>query len=158
MTIPKLPIRIIKQGGNLKATTSVDTLYDNRKSIRQELGYIEQDYGSLVRVLRELLTSSKSAQKSDPRILWLIGDYLLSFFERLDSLGFYLVKQNETVARDISTSESSIEKILSFRRRFSFISLVDSSIPWSQYRENKVPIKQTQGDKNENKNVRRRFA
>lgn len=138
MNNQKLPLKIAKHGGTIKATTLVDTLYENRRNIRHELDYVEHDYTALTNVLRELHSHSKTARKYDPRSFWLIGDYIISFLQRLDSLGYYLVKQNETIARDISISESSLEKILSFRKRFPFISLVDPTIPWSQYRENKV--------------------
>lgn len=138
MTSPKLPLRIVKQSGKLKATTSVDTLYDDRKNIRHELDFIERDYTLLTKTLKEIHSSSKLSKKSDPRDFWLIGEYIISFLQRLDSIGFYLLKQNATIARDTSMSESSIEKILSFRRRFPSISSIDPVIPWSQYRENKV--------------------
>lgn len=138
MNTTKFPVKIVKDGGSLKVTTSVDSLYENRRNIRHELDYIQNDYLSLTKVLRELHSRSRTIQKSDPRTFWLIGDYVISFLQRLDSLGFYLVKQNETIARDISISESSIKKILSFRKRFPFISLVDPAIPWSQYRGNKI--------------------
>lgn len=138
MNSPKFPIKILKHSSSFKVTTSVDSVYDNRRNIRQELEYIQHDYLALTKVLRDLYSRTRTTKKSDPRTFWLIGDYVISFFQRLDSLGFYLVKQNETIARDISMSVSSIEKILSFRKRFPFISLVDPAISWSQYRENKV--------------------
>jgi len=134
----KFPVKIVKHGASFKVTTSVDSVYENRRNIRHELDYIEHDYFALIKVLHELHSRSKITQKSDPRSFWLIGEYVISFLQRLDSLGFYLVKQNATIARDISMSESSIEKILSFRKRFPFISLIDPAIPWSQYRDNKV--------------------
>ncbi len=138
MTNPKLPLIIVRQSDKLKATTSVDTLYDDRKKIRHDLDFIERDYTLLTKTIKEIHSSSKLRKKSDPRDYWLIGEYIISFLQRLDSLGFYLNKQNATIARDTSTSESSIEKILSFRRRFPSISSIDPAIPWSHYRANKV--------------------
>jgi hypothetical protein len=143
MRNPKLPVRIVRQGETLKATSSIDSLYESGQNIRHKLDYIECDYRALVKILRELYSTAKSAQRFDPRIVWLIGDYVISFFSRLDALGFYLVNQNETIAHDISISKSSMQRILSFRKRFSSISFVDPSIPWSRYRDKKVPLKWT---------------
>lgn len=138
MTVPKRPVRIVYQSGSLKATTSVEAVYDTQRNISRELWFIENDYSALINILRGLYSSVKSNTKADPRIFWLIGDYVLSFFQRISSLGFYLLKQNETIARDISISESSMKKIVSFRRRYNLISSVDTSVSWSKYRENKA--------------------
>jgi hypothetical protein len=49
----------------------------------------------------------------------------------------YLVPQNQTIARDIGNSSSSVEKIIAFRRRFPDVAMVDPAIPWNRYRNNK---------------------
>lgn len=138
MTGPKLPLIIVRHSGKLKATTSVDTLYNERKNIRHELDFIEKDYNLLTKILKDIYSFTKLHKKPDPRYFWLIGENIISFLRRLDSMGYYLVKQNATIARDISISESSLKKILSFRKRFLSVSSIDSTIPWSKYRENKV--------------------
>jgi len=135
----KHPLKIVKNKDDIfKATTSIDKVNDNTKNVRQELSYVEVDYAVLIETIQRFLAFS-SKKMGDPRLFWLVGDNILRFLERLDEIGFYLIQQNRTLARDIGISESSIKKIVSFRRRFSRISFVDPAIPWSKYRSNKVP-------------------
>ncbi|MGC8554740.1 MAG: hypothetical protein ACP5NA_04550 [Candidatus Acidulodesulfobacterium sp.] len=144
-TIEKFPLKIIKDKltGRCKAATSLEKLSDDTKNIRQELSFIETDYTILLSDIRELLSQAamRSKKKTDPRLYWLLGENILRFIERLDDLGFYIVKQNKTFAADTGMSESSIGKIISFRKRFSKISMLDPEISWSKYRDNKTAKK-----------------
>ncbi len=108
--------------------------------MRQELSFIETDYTVLLSGIKGLLSEAviRSKKKTDPRLYWLIGENIIHFIERLDDMGFYIVKQNKTFAADIGISESSIGKIISFRKRFSKISMLDPNISWSKYRDNKT--------------------
>jgi len=136
----KFPIKIVpSKEGRFKATTSIEKIGDVSKNVRQELGYVETDYIILIDTIHRFLVIS-SKKKADPRLFWLIGDNIIRFFERLDDIGFYLMHQNYTLARDMGISESSIKKILSFRKRFSRISSVNPAIHWAKYRDNKVPL------------------
>jgi len=63
----------------------------------------------------------------------------LAFLHRIDNLGFYLVNQNRVLGAGIGMSESSIKRIIAFRKRFPDIARVNPTISWSKYRENKVP-------------------
>jgi hypothetical protein len=136
----KSPIKImVSKENRFKATTSLDKIGDNSKNIRQELSYVETDYTILIDTIHRFLAVS-SKKKADPRLFWLIGENIFRFFERLDEIGFYLMQQNRTLARDIGISESSTKKILSFRKRFSRISLINPAIHWTKYRDNKVPL------------------
>ncbi len=141
----KFPLKIIKDKLNSrhKAATSIDKLNDETKNIQQELSFIETDYTILLSDIRGLLSESamRSKKKADPRLYWLIGENIIRFIERLDDLGFYLLGQNKTFAVDIGISESSIGKIISFRKRFSKISKLDPKISWSKYRDNKATKK-----------------
>lgn len=134
------PIKIvISKENRFKATTSLDKIGDNSKNIRQELSYVETDYTILIDTIHRFLAIS-SKKGVDPRLFWLIGENIIRFFERLDEIGFYLMQQNRTLARDIGISESSTKKIVSFRKRFSRISLINPAIHWAKYRDNKVPL------------------
>ena len=141
-TKEKFPLKIIKDKltGRYKAATSMGKLNDETKNIRQELSFIETDYMILLGDIRGLLSEAamRSKKKADPRLYWLIGENIIRFIERLNDLGFYLLKQNITFAADIGISESSIGKIISFRKRFSKISMLDQKISWSKYRDNKA--------------------
>ena len=137
----RFPLKIIKDKLNNrhKAATSIDKLNDETKNIQQELNFIETDYTILLSYIRGLLSEAamRSKKKTDPRLYWLIGENIIRFIERLDDLGFYLLGQNKTFAADIGISESSVGRIISFRKRFSKISMLDPKISWSKYRDNK---------------------
>jgi hypothetical protein len=136
----KFPIKIVVSKENrFKATTSLDKIGDDSKNIRQELSYVEMDYTILIDTIHRFLAIS-SKKRADPRLFWLIGENIIRFFERLDEIGFYLMQQNRTLARDIGISESSVKKIVSFRKRFSRISSINPAIHWAKYRDNKVPL------------------
>jgi len=138
----KFPLKIIKDKINnkYKAATLIDKIDDDTKNIQEELKFIESDYTILVRNICGLLSEAaiRPKKKADPRLYWLIGENITGFIERLDDLGFYLLKQNKTFARDMGISESSVGKIISFRKRFLKISMLDTKISWSKYRENKA--------------------
>ena len=145
-TKEKFPLKIIKDKttGRCKAATSIDKLNDETKNIRQELGFIETDYNVLLSCVKGLLSEAamRTKKKTDPRLYWLIGENILRFIERLDDLGFYIVKQNKTFAADIGISQSSITKIISFRKKISKLSMLDPNISWSKYRDNKTAKKE----------------
>jgi len=143
----KFPLKIISNGqkDNFKASTSLDRLHAGNTNTRKDLAYLEQDYSILIRSVRSLIDIYSEHKRSDPRLYWLVGDYILKFLDRIDDLGFYLVQQNRTIAQHLGLSESSIKKIISFRRRFKKISFVHPSIPWNKYRDNKVPLPNEKG-------------
>ena len=139
----KFPLKIVigDYGPNrFGAATSLSKLSEKSANVRQELEFVERDYSVLIRSSRDTIEMSSEKKRVDPRLLWLVGDNIIRFLERIDDLGFYLIQQNKTLARDIETSESSIKKIVSFRMRFPTLSTVDPAIPWARYRDNKVPV------------------
>jgi len=137
----KFPIRIINTpaAGRFKMTTSIGRLEKNSRNVGQELAFLEKDYFLLIKTVKDAATSTYQNRRVDPRIYWLIGDGILRFLERVDDLGFYLVNQNDTLARDTNIAKSTIGRIISFRRRFPKLSMVNAAIPWTEYANNKVP-------------------
>jgi len=139
----KFPIQIVKkneQNKEFAAITSISIVTSASRSIRRELRFVEQDYTILVRSVCDTLNMTSKRKNSDPRLYWIAANAIDEFLGRINDIGFYLAKQNKTLARDIGLSESSIKKILAFRRRFPRISLVDPSISWVKYRTNRVQI------------------
>lgn len=136
----KFPLRIIDQSNQFKAATSISKLKEKSGNIRQELSYLESDYTILIKTLRETMSRYFGSKRLDPRFYWLVGDYVINFVKRIEDLGYYLLQQNQTLAKSMGISQSSLKKILSFRKRFPKISLVKPGIPWAKYRDNKVPI------------------
>ncbi len=138
----KYPIKISisdKPKKNYIISTSIETLHSSM-NLRLELNFIENDYLFLIEALKRILSTLSKEKKKDPRLFWLIGDFINKYLDRLSDLGYYLMNQNKTISRDIEISESSIEKIMAFRGRFPKISSVDPLILWEKYRENKVKL------------------
>lgn len=123
----------------VKATTSIERALTDDKSIEAELRFIEMDYEATLAAARAALSAAGKGMKRDPRAYWLAGKYLADFMDRLDGHGFYLVDPNETPARHLGTSASSVYKAIAFYRRYPDPSSIDLSIPWSTYRDNKEP-------------------
>lgn len=142
----KYPLKIIKsehQKNRFKATTSIDKLKEDSRGIRKDLSYLEKDYLLLINNIKDALLERSENKKIDPRLYWLMGENIVNFLERINDIGFYLIHQNITIARDVGVSESSIKKIISFRRRFIKLSSINPSIPWKKYRDNKIPVPST---------------
>ena len=138
----KYPVRIDvadESADQFKMTTSLAKLAHGPRSIRSELAYLEADYGILIGALRKCLANAGQRRRADPRLMWLAGDYMIGFLARLDEASFYLLRPSDTLASHLGVAAGSIRKILSFRNRFPRLSMVDPQIPWSKYRENKVP-------------------
>lgn len=105
------------------------------------MGYVEFDYTVMVYAIQNIWKEvrHRKNKKADPRVYWLAGDHMHLFLDKIDSLGFYLVDQYETLGKSIGFSETSVRRIIAFRRRFPDIVRVDPAVPWAEYRENKVP-------------------
>ncbi|MFH0796070.1 MAG: hypothetical protein V2A65_03325 [Candidatus Omnitrophota bacterium] len=136
----KLPLKILIQKDRFKAATSLEILGGESRNIRQDLAYIEKDYSLLIKSIQEVIAVATQNRRVDPRLYWLVGDNIVRFLERIDNLGFYLVQQTSVLARSVATSESFLQTLISFRLRFSNIFLVNPAIPWTKYKENKVPV------------------
>jgi hypothetical protein len=84
------------------------------------------------------IVSQQKAQRAriDPLLFWEVGDCILEYLrdERLRG-NFVLNDVYAHLSRDLSLSTSSLEKILTFRRRFASKDLVDSSKGWTYYRD-----------------------
>ena len=94
----------------------------------------------MIRTVRDTVSAASRSRRIDPRLYWLIGDAVIRFLERVDDLGFYLILQDDTLARDTGIAKSSLGKIIYFRRRFLRLSMVDATIPWTNYADNKIPV------------------
>ncbi len=139
----KSPIRILtgNQKDSFRVTTSIENISKRAINISQELSYLEEDYSLMIQIIKDMISLSSRSRKTDPRLYWLVGDNIVRFLERIEDIGFYLIKQNSTFSRDIGISESLVKKIVSFRKRFSKLSMVNPTIPCARYKDNKVSVK-----------------
>jgi hypothetical protein len=124
-----------------KAAISVGSLSDEKRNIRRDVCYVEADYTASITAVRAILAASSKAKGKDPRVFWLLGDSVLRFLERINEIGLYLAQRNATLGRDAGISETSMEKILAFRRRYPRLSMVDPTVSWAKYRDNKVQLR-----------------
>lgn len=139
----KFPIKIHKreheQGIKFIAITSLGKIMKTSQEIEHQLKFVELDYTITLIAAREALNATKQNNKGNVLAFWLLGNVLIEFLQRLEKLGFYLVSSYATFARDLGMGASSVKKILSFRKRFPTVLLIDSTVSWSRYRDNKVP-------------------
>ena len=132
-----LDVKATEDGVKVKATTSIDRALEKTKSLEAELRCIEIDYRTTLCAIKEALASAGTGRFRDPRAYWFAGKYLADFMGRLESHGFYLVQKNITPAKHLGISRASIEKMMAFYRRYPDPFEIDSSIPWTRYRDNR---------------------
>jgi hypothetical protein len=131
--------KIEKKGKTFyKAAAAIEKLRVSSGNFFAELKCAEIDYEITLATAKKALSLSAANKRSDPRAYWFVGKALNDYLARLEEMGFYLLKQNRTFSRDLGISESSVKKILAFQRRYPNLTMIDSSIPWSRYRDNKV--------------------
>lgn len=140
--IEKFPIQIVRKnnGEEFTAVTSIRVITDASKNVRGDLKFVELDYAGLAENVKKTIARASKSKRTDVRLYWVAADTVTRFLGRIDDIGFYLVKQNRTLGRDTALSESTVRKLLAFRKRFTRISLVDPSHSWAKYRDNKVPV------------------
>ena len=132
-----LTVAVTDRRADVKATTSIDRALDGGKSLQAELRCIEIDYGTTLAAVKQSLASAAKGRFRDPRGSWFAGKYLADFIARLESHGFYLVGKNTTPARHLDSSRASVEKMMAFYHRYPDPFEIDTSVPWSKYRDNK---------------------
>ncbi len=131
----KFPLKIIKQDNKFRAATSFQEIQKRAKHIRQDLTYIESDYEILMTAIQKTLelAEKENSKRIDARFYWLIGDYILSFLSRVDSLGYYLLEQNTTIGKHLGVSKTTIYRILVLRRKIEAPVFIDPDVPWTKY-------------------------
>jgi hypothetical protein len=139
MTQHPLVLEVTTAGGRtqVKATTSIERALEGGRSLEAELRFVEIDYRATLAGDGAALASAGRGRYRDARAYWLAGKYLADFMDRLEAQGFYLVEMNETPARHLGVSKSSVYKAIAFYRRHPDPRKIDLSIPWSAYRDNK---------------------
>ena len=134
-----LEVKTTEKGLQVQAATSIDRALENGKSLQAELRCIEVDYRTTLAGVKEALGSAGKGRFRDPRAFWFAGKYLAEFIARVESHGFYLVGKNITPAKHLGISRASVEKMMSFYGRYADPFLIDISVPWTLYRDNKEP-------------------
>ena len=138
-----LDVRATDRGVEVKAAASIGRAFEGAKSLQAELRCIEIEYASVLAAASGALASAGKGRLRDPRAFWFAGKYLCEFIGRLESNGFYLVEKNVTLAKHLAISRASVEKIMSFLRRYKDPLEIDTSVPWSAYRDNKEHLRRT---------------
>jgi len=124
-------------GWRVRAATAIERALERPTSLQAELRCIELDYQATLAAVREALASAGKGRDRDPRAFWYAGKYLADFIGRLESHGFYLVEKNIAPARHLGISRASVEKMMAFYQRYPDPFQIDTSVPWSAYRDNK---------------------
>jgi len=113
-----------KDGGNIvfKASLPVESIFNSSSKFDELLAYVERKYTQTIRECKELLKRSTFQKRANSKA----------------DTPFYLRNQCAFFARDLGLSQTSIWKIIRFRKKFPKKDLIDPTIPWSLYREGKV--------------------
>lgn len=137
----KFPVRIVNAGGarGNSFTTSIAKLAEGSGRLRKDLNYLEADFSALIAAVKQCVARASPGRAVDPRLMWLAADHIQQFLVRLDDAGFYLQSPSEALATHLGMAAGTIRKLLAFRRRFPRLHMVDPTVAWSKYRENKTP-------------------
>ena len=131
-----LEARVTDAGIEAKATTSLDRAMGAARPLEADLRCIEIDYQATLAAVKGALASAGDGLFRDPRAYWFAGKYLAEFLDRLQGHGFYLVEKNIAPATHLGISRASVEKMIAFFRRYPNPFEIDTSVPWSRYRDN----------------------
>ncbi|RLE07918.1 hypothetical protein DRZ78_02155 [Candidatus Aerophobetes bacterium] len=131
-----------KDSGNIvfKASLPVESIFNSSSKFDELLAYVERKYTQTIRECKELLKRSTFQKRANSKVYWIIGDSILKFMRSLEDTPFYLRNQCAFFARDLGLSQTSIWKIIRFRKKFPKKDLIDPTIPWSLYREGRVEL------------------
>jgi len=121
-----------------KASLPVESVLNPSGRVDEWLSNIEKKYTQTIHACRKILKKPKSRKRIDPEVYWMVGDLILKFMKDLERTPFYLCRKYVFFARDLGLSETSIYKIVRFRKKYSDKRLIDPALPWSLYREGKI--------------------
>jgi hypothetical protein len=147
VTNKPIPVELsrIKTAGNEEQLVPKVTLGDfatrgsSQPDMRGQLNAFAARYQEMIdrcKMKLDIVAQQKTKKRGiDPLLFWEIGDYILQYLQEERSLGeFALNDIYAHLSRDLSLSTSSLEKILTFRRRFATKNSVDSGKGWTYYR------------------------
>ena len=132
-----LNVTATEKGLRVEASTSIERALRDARTLEAELHCIEVDYQVTLVAVKAVLAAAGRGRHRDPRAYWFAGKYLAEFIARLEAHGFYLVEKNRTPARHLGISRASVEKMMAFYQRYPDPFKIDTSVPWSKYRDNK---------------------
>jgi len=148
MTNRPIPVELsrIKTADNKEQLVPKVTLGDfasqgsSQPDMRGQLNAFAARYQEMIDRCKSKLdmVSQQKAKRTivDPLLFWEIGDCILQYLQDERLIGkFALNDVYGHLSRDLSLSTSSLEKIMTFRRRFASKDLVDSSKGWTYYRD-----------------------
>ena len=89
-------------------------------TIQEELNTFSAKYDKLIENCREALLAisleKKIIGKANPLLYWTLGDYIYSFVQYEENNRFFINAFYQQLSRDLKLSESSLRKMLNFRR------------------------------------------
>ena len=121
-----------------KASLPVESVLNPSGKVDEWLSNIEKKYTQTIYECRKILRKPKSRKRIDPEVYWRVGDLILKFMKDLERTPFYLCRKYAFFARDLGLSETSIYKIVRFRKKYPDKRLIDPALPWNLYREGKI--------------------
>ncbi len=109
---------------------------ENDGVIREELAAFSAKYDTLIKNCMEVLLAisleKKLIGKVNPFLYWKLGDYLNSFVKYEENSRFFINAFYQQLSRDLKLSESSLRKILNFRRNMTK-NEIDANKAWGFY-------------------------
>ncbi len=117
------------------ATTSLTQLVISPERLDARLREVAAMYTRALADARAALDRARGDTSERARAYWRVAEAIRAFEASLDTVGFYLVGQTATFARDLGIHPGSLRKVLAFQRRHPDADALDAHARWTLYRE-----------------------
>lgn len=117
---------------SLKPVVSIDDVMKH-VNVKADLTYIEKEYTDFLISCRKMIKriQNNKATKSDLKLHWELGNLIVNFLQRLNEIGYILVKISDTLSRDITLSPRYIGYHIQLKEFFPEIISLPNDLKWS---------------------------
>ena len=141
MIIIKIPLEIlrVKDPDNImryRATISFQKAIDGPFST-QKLIEIQNSYSTIIDDCKKKLLTLKNnrTNRSNPQFQWEIANKIFLFVKKLEDDEYIFANFTDAMIRDLELSQTYVNKLLTLRRYYPSVELLNTNINWSKYRE-----------------------
>jgi hypothetical protein len=135
----KIGIIFVKHGEKLIPSISIDELGSTSENINSQLKSAEKIYSSSIQkmrlIIQENFTLRKKKKLVPARLMWQFGDEIFSLIGKLNVLDFRWDNLYESLIRDLGTSDTTLERVISFRRYVLEKQLIPENLSWGTIKD-----------------------
>lgn len=137
----KIPVEITKitNPDGTSRTGAITYLEEviSTPDIKNRLLAIEREYAILVQKCSRILKRIRTPEgRPDARLRWELANTIYTFLNsNADKIGVVFVNYKDALCADLGISNSELNYLLKFRKKYANSNQLDDKINWSKYRE-----------------------